>query len=252
MTLNAVALVTGAGRGIGRAIALRLAKDGYNLALNDIRRSEGLDDVREEIKKMGRETVECIADVSNEGQVKTMVDNATKNLGGLDVMIANAGICIAKPFLETTLDDWDRGFNINGKGVFLCYKYAAQQMIKQGRGGRIIGACSQAGKHGFDSLTVYSATKFTVRSLTQSAAIALQPHGITVNAYAPGIIETSMLTTLRKDLAHLEQLDALKGEVGTPEEIAALVSYLVSKEARYVTGSISTVVAISIDREEPK
>ncbi|EKM76895.1 hypothetical protein AGABI1DRAFT_115552 [Agaricus bisporus var. burnettii JB137-S8] len=236
MTLNAVALVTGAGRGIGRAIALRLAKDGYNLALNDIRRSEGLDDVREEIKKMGRETVECIADVSNEGQVKTMVDNATKNLGGLDVMIANAGICIAKPFLETTLDDWDRGFNINGKGVFLCYKYAAQQMIKQGRGGRIIGACSQAGKHGFDSLTVYSATKFTVRSLTQSAAIALQSHGITVNAYAPGIIETSMLTTLRKDLAHLEQLDALKGEVGTPEEIAALVSYLVSKEARYVTG----------------
>ncbi|EKM76325.1 hypothetical protein AGABI1DRAFT_122711 [Agaricus bisporus var. burnettii JB137-S8] len=213
MALNAVALITGAGSGIGRAIALRLAKDGYNIAINDIRRNEGFDKVQDEIKKMGRETVECIADVSNEGQVKGMVDATTKKLGGLDV--------------------WDKCFDINAKGVFLCYKYAAQQMIQQGRGGRIIGACSQVGKQG----AIYSATKFTVRSLTQSAAMALQPHDITVNAYAPGIVDTPLLTAARERVLQLGRpLDTLAGETGTPEEIAALVSYLVSKEARYVTG----------------
>ncbi|KAF7760778.1 hypothetical protein Agabi119p4_10187 [Agaricus bisporus var. burnettii] len=237
MALNAVALITGAGSGIGRAIALRLAKDGYNIAINDIRRNEGFDKVQDEIKKMGRETVECIADVSNEGQVKGMVDATTKKLGGLDVMVANAGIFTSTPFLQSTLEEWDKCFDINAKGVFLCYKYAAQQMIQQGRGGRVIGACSQVGKQGLDAGAIYSATKFTVRSLTQSAAMALQPHDITVNAYAPGIVDTPLLTAARERVLQLGRpLDTLAGETGTPEEIAALVSYLVSKEARYVTG----------------
>lgn len=171
MASGAVALVTGAGRGIGRAIALRLARDGYNVALNDIRRDNGLENVRREIRGMGREVIECIADVSKESQVKGMVDSAVKELGGLDVMVANAGICVAKPFMKSTLKEWDQSFDVNGKGVFLCYKYAAERMIEQGRGGRIIGACSQAGKQGADVLTIYCATKFVVRSLTQSAGV---------------------------------------------------------------------------------
>ncbi|KAJ3571124.1 hypothetical protein NP233_g3961 [Leucocoprinus birnbaumii] len=182
-----VALVTGAGKGIGRAVALRLAKDGCNVALNDIQRDEAFVTVKEEIQKLGREVIECIGDVSKEEDVKEMVNVTAQNLGGLDIMVANAGIFFAKPFLENTLDDWDRCFDVNGKGVFLCYKYAALKMIEQGRGGRIIGACSQAGKVGHPLASIYCATKFAVRSLTQSAALALKPHGITVNAYAPGI-----------------------------------------------------------------
>ncbi|KAL9709807.1 hypothetical protein Ac2012v2_006861 [Leucoagaricus gongylophorus] len=187
---GAVALVTGAGRGIGQAIALRLAQDGYNIALNDICQSHELEATRKEIKSMGREVVKCIADVSKEIQVKDMIGAAVKDLGGLDVMVANAGICVAKPFMQTTLEDWDRSSDINGKGMFLCYKYAAKKMIEQGRGGRIIGACSQAGKKGIDLAAIYCATKFTVRSLTQSPALALKPHKITVNAYAPGLVDT--------------------------------------------------------------
>lgn len=191
---NGVALVTGAGRGIGRAIALRLAKDGYNIALNDIQRDEDFESVKTEIEKMGRDVIECIADVSKEESVKEMVDFAADKLGRLDVMVANAGIFFAKPFLECTLEDWDKCFDVNGKGVFLCYKYAALKMIEQGKGGRIIGACSRAGKQGHSLASIYCATKFTVRSLTQSAALALKPHGITVNAYAPGLINTSLGT----------------------------------------------------------
>jgi len=154
------------------------------------------------------------------------------------VMVANAGICLVKPFLETTLEDWDQSFDVNGKGVFLCYKYAAKKMIEQGRGGRIIGASSLAGKQGYEPLAMYCATKFTVRALTQTAALALKPHGITVNAYAPGIVNTPMLAKLARDLENLESpiVSNHSDDVGTPEEIAALVSYLVSKEARYVTG----------------
>ncbi|KAF9447567.1 NAD(P)-binding protein [Macrolepiota fuliginosa MF-IS2] len=236
MTSGLVALVTGAGSGIGQAIALRLAKDGYNIALNDIEHHDGLESIEKEIRIMGREVIECIADVSKEEEVKNMINSTVEKLGSLDVMVANAGICLTKPFLESTLEDWDKCFNINAKGVFLCYKHAAVRMIEQGRGGRIIGASSIAGKQGSDLLSIYSATKFTVRSLTQSAAMALAPYGITVNAYAPGAVETPMYEKLREDFKFhgSSRLDELA--TGTPEEIAALVAYLASKEARYTTG----------------
>ncbi|XP_006464038.1 hypothetical protein AGABI2DRAFT_153030 [Agaricus bisporus var. bisporus H97] len=175
-----IALVTGASRGIGRAIALRLAVDGYDIVLNDLPvEKENLGSVAEEIMKLGRRVLECIADVTKEDQVMHMIEKVEEIFEGLDVMVANAGICIPRPFLESTSEDWDRSFDVNGKGVYLCYKHAAKQMIKQGRGGRIIGR---------PLLSIYSATKFVVRSLTESAAIELGKYGITVNAYAPGQI----------------------------------------------------------------
>ncbi|KXN83293.1 Diacetyl reductase [(S)-acetoin forming], partial [Leucoagaricus sp. SymC.cos] len=233
MTSKGAALVTGAGNGIGRAIALRLAKDGYNIALNDID-SGALDKVKKEIQEMGTEVIIYIGDVSKETAVVEMIDFTTEKLGGLDVMVANAGIFVAKPFLDCTLEDWDKLFDINGKGVFLCYKYAAKKMIEQGRGGRIIGACSRAGKRGLPLSSIYCATKFAVRSLTQSVALALKPHGITVNAYAPGLIDTPLGAKVKDGY---ESLGSSFNEVpGTPEDIAGLVSYLASKEAAYVTG----------------
>lgn len=226
MTLG-VAVVTGAARGIGRAIALRLAKDGYNIALNDIGQQGKFAELQNEIKSLGRESIECMADVTKEAEVKEMVSQAVKKLGGLDVVRGFVGgsnlmmhkawprwsqmrecplpnhFCIVSVIISSgglvhvlsshlyaaTIEDWDRVFNLNGKGVFLCYKHAAQVMIDQGRGGRIIGACSVAGKQGdandsthsrtdmlrtlgFDMLSLYSASKFTVRSLTQTAGFS--------------------------------------------------------------------------------
>ncbi|KAF9447568.1 NAD(P)-binding protein [Macrolepiota fuliginosa MF-IS2] len=251
-----VALVTGASRGIGRAVALRLAADGYSIALNDLPSSqEVLRVVEAEVKGLGREVIICVADVTKEIEVQSMIDIVVVKLGGLDVMVANAGICVPKPFLETTLDDWDEHFNVNGKGVYLCYLYAAKQMIKQSRGGRIIGACSLAGKQGTVDrerlyyarrringptgsplLSIYSATKFAVRSLTQTAAIELAKHNITVNAYAPGFVKTTLMDQFVQGAKPWGVTDSIYKNAGTPEEIAGLVSYLASKDARHVTG----------------
>ncbi|KAJ7220734.1 hypothetical protein GGX14DRAFT_431901 [Mycena pura] len=162
-----------------------------------------------------------------------MVEGAVKQLGGLDVMVANAGVAGAHvaDLTELPVEEWDRVLSINARGPFLCYKYAALQMIQQGRGGRIIGASSAA----------YSASKFAVRGLTQSAALEFGRYGITVNAYSPGLIDTPMITSNGAEMARLyTELSPLKRAV--PEEIAGLVSYLASKESQFITGqSVSRV-----------
>ncbi|GLB40877.1 putative KR domain containing protein [Lyophyllum shimeji] len=258
MPSKGVALVTGAGQGIGRAIALRLADDGFEVAVNDT----SADTLAEVVRALGEKACKSsmhVGDVSVDAQVRAMVEAVVKEHGGLDVMVANAGIVRWKAFLETTEDDWDTLFAVNAKGTFLCYKYAGAQMIAQGRGGRIIGACSVAGKRGSENMAAYSATKFAIRSLTQSAAVEFGPHGITVNAYAPGAIETALLQRLEdKNVAVNnakpgEFLQALRDRApvrfnGVPEDVAGLVSYLASKDSRFVTGqSISCNGGIYFD-----
>ncbi|KXN83294.1 Diacetyl reductase [(S)-acetoin forming] [Leucoagaricus sp. SymC.cos] len=256
MTSKGVALITGAGKGIGKAIALRLARDGYNIAINDID-SGALHQVKKEIQEVERvEVITHIGDVSKEQVVIEMVSLTTEKLGGLDVMVANAGIFLAKHFLDCTLEDWDKSFDINGKGVFLCYKYAAKKMIEQGRGGRIIGACSRAGKQGKVSLPLNEPLAFPAKEIL---ALALKPHGITVNSYAPGtsinyglvsllkafmlgLIDTPLGTQLIEDLKSLGSAPITE-KLGTPEDVAGLVSYLASKEASYITGQSVSVSA---------
>ncbi|KAF7328665.1 NAD-binding protein [Mycena sanguinolenta] len=238
MSSKGVVLVTGAAQGIGRSIALRLADDGFDVAVNDIsNNSEKLDALVNEIQEKGRASSKYVADVSQDEQVKTMVDDVVARHGSLDVMVANAGITgITAPLTEISTDNWDRVMNINARGTFLCYKYAGIQMIKQGRGGRIIGASSIAGKQGFTMGESYCASKFAVRGLTQAAALELGPHGITVNAYAPGVIDTTILGAARDTIVeHFTKTSALK-KIGVPEDISALVSFLVSKEAQFITG----------------
>ncbi|KZT00678.1 NAD(P)-binding protein [Laetiporus sulphureus 93-53] len=239
-----VAVVTGAAQGIGLSIALRLADDGLDVAVNDIAaKSDQLQDVVAQIQAKGRRALSVPGDVSREDDVRNMIAVVVGELGGLDVMVANAGIAIHKPFVETSTEDWERIIAINLQGVMLCYKYAAIQMIKQGRGGRILGASSQAGKKGTTNLAAYSATKFAVRGLTQSVALELAPYNITVNAYAPGFIITA--------LAHHPD-DALNGGPGStvkkmfnlpldspeagPDTIASIVSYLAKPESHFITG----------------
>ncbi|KAF8885324.1 NAD(P)-binding protein [Infundibulicybe gibba] len=245
MSTKGIAVVTGAAKGIGRAIALRLADDGFDVGLNDIRsQMEALESLSQEISRKGRKSIIVVGDVSVEEDVKSLVSRVGAALGGwMSLMVANAGICISKPIMETTLDEWERLFSINSRGVFLCHKYAGEYMINQGRGGRLIAASSIGGKQGYDLLGAYCATKFAVRGMTQAFAKALGKHGITVNAYAPGYIETDMLHAMIEDIG----VDADKfyadqsaitpvGTLGTPTDIANIVSYLASKESRFITG----------------
>jgi meso-butanediol dehydrogenase/(S,S)-butanediol dehydrogenase/diacetyl reductase len=238
-----VALVTGGARGIGRGIALRLASDGHDVAVADLpsMRSE-LDAVAEEVSGLALDV-----DVSDAGQVDAMVAGAVERFGRLNVMVANAGVAQVAPLVDVTPEDFDRLMAVNLRGVFLCYTAAARQMIAQGGGGKIIGAASIAAHKGFGMLGPYSASKFAVRGLTQAAAQEWAPHGITVNAYCPGIVGTAMWELIDEKLAEhmgLEKGEALAqfteqialGRVETPEDVAKFVSYLASDDSDYMTG----------------
>ncbi|KAF5314439.1 hypothetical protein D9619_011870 [Psilocybe cf. subviscida] len=239
-----IALVTGAAQGIGRAISLRLADDGLNVALNDLpSKSAELEALKAEITAKGRQATVVPGDVSSEDDVISMVNATVAQLGSLDVMVANAGITFACPLTELPISEWDRVFSINTRGLFLCYRHAAKQMIKQGRGGRIIGATSSAGKQGIANLGHYSASKFAVRGLTQAAALEWGTHKITVNCYAPSTVETPMIDNFIASVgaprdafyAGQSQLAAV-GYHGQPEYIASLVSFFASEGSHHITG----------------
>ncbi|EIM86249.1 short chain oxidoreductase [Stereum hirsutum FP-91666 SS1] len=244
-----VALVTGAAQGIGRSIALRLAKDGCDLAVNDIPgKIQELIALQAEIKgQHSRRCVVVTGDVSVEDDVRKVFEEVVAQLGGLDIMVANAGICAIKPFVDISVNDLDKMFAVNLRGVFLCYQFAARQMIKQGRGGKIIGASSEAGKQGHPLMTSYCAMKFAVRGLTQAVATELGAHNINVNAYAPGVILTDMQQAIAN---HKPDPDAFLNEEsnkpalrrnGTAEDVASVVSYLASENSGYITGTLSCI-----------
>jgi len=228
-----VALVTGAAGSVGSAIALRLAHDGFDIAANDINK-DGLDRLMQELSATGRKVIPILADVSVEKEVQSMVQLAVLELGSLDVMITNARISYPKSFLLADVEKFDKVMAVNVRGTMLCYKHAGLQMIHQGRGGRIIGASSVLGKQGCRMLSAYVASKFAVRGLTQSLSEELWPYKITVNAYAPGIVETKDQVSIMKlkELMHLPP-DAPQG---TPEDVASLVSYLCKPESHFITG----------------
>lgn len=255
-----IALITGAGQGIGRAISLRLAADGFDIGLSDISTNKSkLEEVAREITRTcaGRRACVLLADVTVEDDVRKMVDGVVAELGGLDVMVANAGIIAVASLVETTLADWEKIFAVNVTGVFLSYKYAAQKMIALNethkRGRRIIGASSLVGKRGEQYLSAYSASKFAVRGITQSAAIELGRHGITVNAYAPGPIMTAMVDGLNEASMKLtgssdpngynekSKNNTCVGYLGVPDDIAGLVSYIASPESHFITGQSITI-----------
>jgi meso-butanediol dehydrogenase/(S,S)-butanediol dehydrogenase/diacetyl reductase len=240
------AVVTGAGRGIGRAIALRLARDGHAVAVNDVDKATA-EAVTAEIQGAGGRAVAAPADVTDRDAVFAMVERAAAELGSVDVMVANAGIAQVKTLLELTPADLQRMFEVNVFGVVYCIQAAAETMIRQGTGGKIISASSVAGHAGYDRLGHYSATKFGVRALTQAAAKELAQHKITVNAYCPGIVDTDMWELIDEKLGGylgLEKGQAMKqysqritlGRVQTPDDVAGLVSYLAGPDSDYMTG----------------
>ena len=241
-----VILVTGASQGIGRGIALRLARDGANLALVDIK-ADKLEAVKAEVEAHGVKATTFTADVSDRDQVFAAVEHAENELGGFDVIVNNAGIAQVKPLDDVRPDDLDRIFRINVDGVVWGTQAAAAKFKARGHKGKIINASSIAGHDGFAMLGVYSATKFAVRALTQAAAKEYASHQITVNAYCPGIVGTDMwveiderfseITGTPKGETYKKYVEGIAlGRAQTPEDVAALVAFLSSDDSDYITG----------------
>jgi NAD(P)-dependent dehydrogenase (short-subunit alcohol dehydrogenase family) len=237
------AIVTGARRGIGRAIALALAKEGANVVVSDISQ-EDCEKVVTEIKALGRRGLALKCNVTSRTSVEDMVKRTVAEFGKLDILVNNAGIIAYKPFLELTEEDWDNILNVNLKGQFLCARAAAGEMIKN-KWGRIINIASiSSGGCGiaFPLIAHYTASKGGVIALTEALALELTPRGINVNAICPGAVDTEMTKGV-KESGQLEQLllRIPKGRIGQPEDIAHLAAFLASEEADYISGAAIVV-----------
>jgi len=235
-----VALLTGARRGMGAANARALAIQGAKVVVTDIDEGE-CQPVVQEITDAGGEAACFKMDVSNASEVNDVIDAIIEKYGRLDILINNAGIYEPKPFLEMTEEEWDRTIDINLKGQFLCAQRAAKEMAKN-NWGRIVNIASIASGQvgvGVAASAHYTASKGGITGMTETLAIELAPLNINVNAIGPGVIDTPMVSASQ---IPKEQMDAMLSQLpikrmGTPEEVAAMVVFLSSEEASYVTGA---------------
>lgn len=229
------AIVTGASRGIGREIALELARQGADVVVNYSGSEERANHVVEEIKALGRKAFSFQCNVANSESVASMVKEAIDTFGKIDILVNNAGITRDNLLMRMKEDEWDDVININLKGVFLCTKAVTRQMMKQ-RSGRIINISSIVGVSGNPGQANYVAAKSGVIGLTKTTAKELSSRGITVNAIAPGFITTDMTDKLNEDVKEqmLQQIPLAR--FGEPADIANVVVFLASEDSRYMTG----------------
>ena len=241
-----VAFITGAAQGIGRGIALRLAQEGVHIALVDLH-LEKLNAVQQEVEAYGVKTTTYLADISDPIQISKAIEHAESTLNGFDIMINNAGIAQVKALADVTPSEFNQIVNINIGGVLWGIQAAANKFKQRQHTGKIINACSIAGHEGFALLGVYSATKFAVRALTQAAAKEYASAGITVNSYCPGVVGTDMWVEIDQRFSEItgaaigqtykKYVEGIAlGRAETPDDVAALVAFLASDDANYITG----------------
>jgi meso-butanediol dehydrogenase / (S,S)-butanediol dehydrogenase / diacetyl reductase len=245
-------IVTGSARGIGKAIGISLVNQGANVLFADLNGADAEKSAKE-ARNGGAKSIGMTVDVTQRSQVRDMIARAVKEFGRLDVVFNNAGINKIQPFMETTEENWDRIMKVNALSVLICMQEAARQMISQGQGGKIVNTASIAGRQGYPNIAPYCASKFAVISLTQSAARELAKHKITVNGFAPGVVDTPLWEQI--DREHIEigetkepgeamrnfAAGILLGRVSKPDDITGLTSFLASSASDYITGQTIVV-----------
>ena len=258
-----IAIVTGSGQGIGEAVALRLAHEGTDVVVADID-LEKAQQTAQEIRALGRQATAYGIDVAIIVEIRRMVDSAVAEFGRIDVLVNCAGVVQAKPFLEITEDDWDRILDVNLKGTTFCIQAVAAQMVRQvpeqvkaaGRAdrsyGKIVSFSSISGRHGRAFQLHYAASKAAIISVTQSAALALAPYNINVNAVAPGVVPTAMWERIDQQCSHIFGTEPGRAmtdfiekiplkRAGSTEDVAGAVAFLCSSDADYITGQTLNV-----------
>jgi 3-oxoacyl-[acyl-carrier protein] reductase len=233
-----VAIVTGSGRGIGRAISLKLAENGATVVVNDI--DQSAQSVAEEIQAAGKKSLAVIADVTSAEDVAGMVDTAIATYGRVDILVNNAGINRDQLLMRMSEEDWDGVLAVDLKSVFLCARAVLRPMLKQRRG-RIISISSIVGLAGNAGQANYAAAKAGIIGFTRSVAREVASRGITANAIAPGFIDTEMTQKLPENQRQELMARIPLGCLGTPEDVANAAAFLASDEAGYITGQVLTV-----------
>ncbi|GLK64355.1 SDR family NAD(P)-dependent oxidoreductase [Paracoccus kondratievae] len=240
-------IVTGAGRGIGRAIAAGLAQAGAHVVIADIA-IDSAEATAAEIRADGGQAIGLAVDVTDRTSMRELIARTVAEYGRLDAMFNNAGIAQVKPFSDITEEDWHRVMDVNAMGVLIGIQEAAKQFIAQGGGGKIVNTASIAGKQGYEPLAHYSASKFAVVALTQAAARAFGSHGICVNAICPGVVATDMWKLIDRgfkdegltqhDNQAFDEFSAgiLLGRPSRPDDLAGVSVFLVSDGSNYMTG----------------
>ena len=237
--MSKVAIVTGSSRGIGRACALRLAKEGMDVVINYNSNEAEAMKVVESIKEMGQDAIAINANTGNQADVKNMFREAFKHFGHIDVLVNNAGVLDDAYLLAMNSDSLDRSLDVNIKGYFYCCQQAALKMFKTG--GRIVNESSVSSMLALAGQSVYGATKGAVNSMTATLAKELAPYGIQVNAVAPGFITTEMIDAIPEDKKAEYLKNIPMGRLGTVEEVANTVCMLCGEASSYITGQVIVI-----------
>jgi len=234
------ALVTGASNGIGRATAELFGAEGAQLVINDVA-ADRLETLRASLDASGASVRSAVGDVSSPADAKAMVATCVEAFGGIDILVANAGIIPEFDLLRATPEDWDHVMAVDGRGMFLTCKYAVEAMFAAGHGGSIVCLSSISGEAGQSGQAVYGPAKFVASGITKHLAVELAPRGVRVNAVAPGTIATEAVKKLSD--AYVDNIKRMHpiGRLGEPVEVARAILFLASDEASFITGTVLPV-----------